>query len=217
MASERRGNVSRAAVAVVLLLIGLAAWGLWRVLSGSENLPYTDGAAGAPSAHVTRGNTYSLAVPGGIAAMQARGVPIRNTGSSDVISLDCTWTSGGSAVSAPEVQPESSDSKAENTVGRFQAPVTGMLRVTCSGWGAMYIPDSDNRTADLSGWALIIAVVALSIGAPLGLSALRNSVERQRALRASDEQDEVQGYVDVALGSRDDREVGRLDRDDVVE
>lgn len=217
MASAPRGSGSRGAIAVALLLIGLAAWGLWRVLSGSENLPYTDGASGPPAAHVTRGNTYSLAVPGGIAAMQARGVPIRNTGSSDVISLDCTWTSGGSAVRSLEVQPESSDTKAENTVARFQAPVTGMLRVTCSGWGAMYIPDSDNRTADLSGWALIIAVVALSVGAPLGLSALRTSVERQRALRASDEQDEIQGYVDVALGSGNDREVGRFDRDDVAE
>lgn len=195
MESARRGSGSRAAAAVALLLIGLAAWGLWRVLSGSENLPYTDGASGPPAAHVTRGNTYSLAVRGGIGAMEARGVPIRNTDNSQVISLDCTWTSGGSAVRSLEVQPEGSDTKAENTVGHFQAPLTGMLRVTCSGWGAMYIPDSDHRTADLSGWALVVAVVALSIGAPLGLSALRSNAERQRALRASDEDDEVQGYV----------------------
>jgi hypothetical protein len=41
----------------VLVLIGLASWGLWRVLSGSEALPFAKGVSPPSAAHVTRDKT----------------------------------------------------------------------------------------------------------------------------------------------------------------
>jgi hypothetical protein len=205
-------------VAGILLLIGLASWGAWRVLSGSENLPFAKGVSPPSAAQVTRNKTYSLAVPGGVRAMVARGVPLQNSSNGQAISLQCSWSPGPGETRALSVQPESSDTKAENTVAHFQSPITGNLRVDCAGWGAMFIPDADNRPSDTSGWALVIAVITLTVGAGLGLSALRTTWERarQRALLAgTGEEDEVQGFVDVALRGNQHREVGGDDAGDV--
>lgn len=216
MQPDRRGAISRAAVAVALLLVGLAAWGTWRLLSGSENLPFAKGVSPPSAAQVTRNKTYSLAVPGGIGAMEARGVPLQNTSSGQAISLQCTWSPGPGETRSLEVTPESSDTKAENTVAHFQSPVTGTLRVDCAGWGAMFIPDADNRPTDYSGLALLVAVLALTAGGCLGLSALRTTWERAK-LRGMGEDDEVQGFVDVAQRRSDHWEVSGADRDDVGE
>jgi hypothetical protein len=220
MQSARRGRVSRAAIAGFLLLVGLVSWGLWRVLSGSEDLPFAKGVSPPSAAHVTRDKTYSLAVPGGVRAMEARGVPLQNANNGQVISLQCTWVPGPGETRSLSVQAESSQTKAENTVAHFQAPITGNLRVDCAGWGAMFIPDADNRPADTSGWALVVAVIALTIGAGLGMSALRTTWERAKQPRSdswSGEEDEIESFVDLAPGSGHNRKVRSGDPSDVGE
>lgn len=197
MEPARRGRVSRGAVAIALLLVGLASWGLWRVLSGTEDLPFATGATPPRSAHVTVGQTYSLAVPGGVAAMLAHGVPLANSNGQS-IGLHCTWSPGPGETRSLSVAAESTSTKAENTIGHFDAPITGNLHVDCDGWGAVFIPDVDNRPTDTSGWALVIAIIALTIGGGLGLSALRTTWERAASARASDDGDEVEGLVDVS-------------------
>jgi hypothetical protein len=190
MEPARRGGAGRATTAALLLLVGLAALGLWRVLSGSEALPYSDGSAPPASVQVTQDNTYSLAVPGGVRAMLAHGVPTAASQSgSRLISLQCTLTGAGTGTQSLTVSAESTSTKAENTVGHFVAPVTGRVHVDCAGWGAMFVPDSDNRPTDWSGWALLVAVIALTIGGWLALSEIRLARERTRnaQLRADDE------------------------------
>jgi hypothetical protein len=220
MESARRGPLSRAAVAGVLLLVGLVSWGLWRVLSGSEDLPFAKGVSPPSAAHVTRNKTYSLAVPGGIRAMEARGVPLQNANNGQVISLQCSWVPEPGETRSLSVNAENSQTKAENTVAHFQAPITGNLRVDCAGWGAMFIPDADNRSTDTSGWALVLAVITLTIGASLGLSALRTTWERAKDRQLSSgsgEEDEVQGFVDLAPSGGQYREVRRGDAGDIGE
>lgn len=218
-----RSELARLPIAAFLVLVGLASFGLWRVLSDSTDLPYTSSASPPASARVTRDHTYSLAVPGGVRAMLARGVPTAGS-STQLIGLQCTWTSGATsgatsgltANEALSVSAEDTSTKAENTVGHFVAPVGGRIHVECAGWGAMFIPDSDDRPADASGWALLVATIALTAGAALALSAIRMALERNRRSRPSDEDDEVEGFVDIAAVRGEDAEVGGGDRGDVV-
>jgi hypothetical protein len=170
-------------------LIGLAALGLWRVTSGSQNLPFDDGAVPPSSVQVTKNVTYSLAVPGGVQAMMAHGVPARSTAGQQVLALQCTWSStdaNGTSGLTLDVTAESTSTKAENTVGHFVAPITGRIHVDCAGWGAVFVPDSDDRPYDWSGLALLVAVVALTVGAALGLSELRLAMGQVRHRRGED-------------------------------
>jgi|SRR5690348_8663884 hypothetical protein len=192
MQSARRGHPVRVVVAVAALLIGFAALGMWRIASGSQNLPFDDGATPPTSVTVTKNVTYSLAVPGGVKAMLAHGVPTRSTAGQEVPALQCTWSSTGASGTSGltlDVTAESTTTKAENTVAHFVAPITGRIHVDCAGWGAMFVPDSDNRSHDWAGLALVVAVIALTIGASVGLGELRLATESARQRRGGDDAD----------------------------
>jgi hypothetical protein len=182
MQPARRGRPTRALVAVTALLIGLALVGAWRVVGGSQNLPFDSGATPASSVQVTRGHTYSIAVPGGVDAMLAHGVPTRSIDGQDVVDLQCTWAQPSSAFGAQPLQvtPEATGTKAENTVGHFVAVASGRVRVYCDGWGAMFVPDSDDRPYDGAGLSLLLATILLTVGAALALAELRAVLARPR-------------------------------------
>lgn len=182
MQTARRGGPTRALAAVAALLIGVALVGAWRVLGGSQSLPFDSGATPASSVHLTRGHTYSIAVPGGIRAMLAHGVPTRTIGGQDVVNLQCTWSqpTSPSAAQPLSVSAEATDTKAENTVGEFVSPVSGQVRIYCAGWGAVFVPNSDDRPYDWAGLALLLATILLTAGAALALSELRAAFARPR-------------------------------------
>jgi hypothetical protein len=193
MKPARRGGPIRVVVAVAALLIGLAALGIWRIAGGSQNLPFDDGAAPPQSVAVTKNVTYSLAVPGGIHAMTAHGVPTRLTTGQEVLALQCTWSStgvNGTSGLPLDVTAEPTSTKAEDTVGHFVAPITGRIHVDCAGWGAMFVPDSRDRAHDWAGLGLLVAVIALTIGAALGLSELRLAMQRARRDRVDEDDDD---------------------------
>lgn len=203
------------AIAAALILIGLGSWGLWRVLSGSEDLPFADDASPPASSHVTKDQTYSLAVPGGVQALLARGIPPANGGNGNTIGLQCNWSPSAGETRSLEIDPESTSSKATNTIAHFASPITGRLHVDCDGWGAVFIPDADDRPSDTAGWALVIAILSLTIGAGLGLSAMRATWERARRSWPDGDDDEIEGVVDLSRYSFDNREVERDDSGDI--
>jgi hypothetical protein len=201
-------------VAVALLLIGLATFGLWRVLSGSEDLPFAQGATPPSTVAVTSGHSYSLAVPGGVRAMHDHGVPLRVDGSTLV--LTCRYTTPGQpGTVALSVSPEGLGSKYETTVGTFVAPISGRIHVDCSGWGAMFVPNSDDHSTDFSGWALLASIITLTIGAALTMTEIRVAMLRSARLRSARDEDEIEGRVDVPVGRGQDEEIGGPDRGDV--
>ena len=169
MQPTRRGQALRPIVAVVLLLVGVACFGLWRVLAGSEQLPYRSDAGPQSGVRVTRDATYTLAVPGGVQAMLARGVPTAGTQDNPTISLQCTFTSGGQVNQSLATSAESTATKATNTIGSFVAPTSGTIVVACQGWGAVFVTDSDDRAFDGSGLALLIGSIAFAVGACLAV------------------------------------------------
>ncbi len=186
MQPARRGGPTRAVAAVVALLLGLAMLGVWRVVSGNQDLPFDKGATPPSSVQVTKGRSYTLAVPGGVPALIAHGMPTRSTGDQQVVALECTWSpssaqqAGSGARSPLTVQPETVGTKAENDVGRFFAPITGRIGVDCAGWGPVFVPNSDDRPHDWAGTALLLATILLTVGAALALSELRVALGRAR-------------------------------------
>lgn len=218
MEPTRRGQAIKPIAAIALLLVAVACFGLWRVLAGSTNLPYRTDATPPATAHVTQDHTYSLAVPGGVQAMLHRGVPPAGTSDGQTIGLQCTYTANGVPNQTLAVSAESTTTKATNTVGEFTAPVTGDIAVTCAGWGAMFVPDSDDRPYDSSGLALWLGTIALTVGVGLGLGAWYSSWQQRRAMSDRDsDHDQVEALVDVPRGAVDDGEVLDHHTRDVVE
>jgi hypothetical protein len=165
----------------VLLLLGVVLAAAFRLVSGTEHRAYAVGAAAPTAVRVTQGTGYQLATPGGVQTALERGlaqVPGSN-GSGARLALDCTWSVNGSAGQALPVVSEQVDTKAINTVGTFIAPVSGALSVRCSGLGAMYVAGAGG--SDPGGWLLLGAVVTLTLGVGLGLSALRTAFAAPRA------------------------------------
>jgi hypothetical protein len=186
----------KAVIGVVLMLGGMVCAGMWRVVSASEHQPYAPGATPPSVVHVTRDKTYHLAVPGGVSALVSAGVaPIAAPrGGSDVVGLQCVWAEPGRAAQSLAVSGETVDSKAVNQVGAFNAPVTGRIKVRCQDWGTMFVPDADGHPGDPAGWYLVSAVVLLTVGVGLGLSALRTGGGGHTEDRSTDDDDRPDGY-----------------------
>src|SRR4051812_24004783 len=129
MQPARRGGLARSVIATVLVLIALLCFGAWRVLSGTADLPYDDSASPPANSRVTADRTYSLAVPGGVRTLEARGVPTAVTNGNETLSLHCTYTSTDDQNQSLSVSSESTGTKAENVVAHFVAPVSGAIHV----------------------------------------------------------------------------------------
>lgn len=171
---------------MLLLVGGLILGALFRIVSGTEHHAFSMGSPSPEPVHLTADREYTLAIPGGVQAALERGVAqVPGTdGGSARLALECNYARGGGSTQALSVSAESVDTKATNDVGTFVAPATGTLRIDCAGLGAMYVDDADGAT-DPAGWLLVGAIVALTIGAGLGLSVLRRATAarpRQEAM-----------------------------------
>lgn len=198
------------AAGVVLLLLGIALAGLSRVVAGTEHHSFAPGAVPPSSVRVTSGQQYLLSVPGGVDALQARGT--------DPSTLRCQWSSAGGAVKTLDIQPGGADTKATNAIATFTAPLTGAIHVDCTGWGAVFVDDADNASGDLAGLLLLLCIVAFTLGAGLGLSALRSHLARPEADSAgpAGDDDEVERFVYLVHVRSEDDEVGDTDRGDIA-
>jgi hypothetical protein len=185
---------ARPVTAAALLAVGVLSLLLWSWTRGNEALPYTTGAAPPAAAHVTRDAQYSLAIPGGVHALLARGAPA-GAGSS-ALTLTCSWTGSDTAPEPLTLTPENTDTKATNTIARFAAPTTGDIRVSCANWGAVYIPDADNRPTDWAGFWIAVSCLTLPLGAAVWMSVAYEAYRRRPASAA--ELDETADSVDAA-------------------
>jgi hypothetical protein len=196
------------ALAILLLLIGIVLAGLSRIASGGERHAYASGAVPPSSVHVTAGETYLLSVPGGVRALQDHGL--------DPSSLTCQWSRQGGTSQSLKVQLYGAGSKATDAIGTFSGPVTGQVYVTCTGWGAMFVDDADDASGDRAGLLLVLCVVALTLGATLGLSALRGLELGGGSAGTAGEGDEIERLVHLVRVRSEDGEVGGGDTGNVT-
>jgi hypothetical protein len=175
---------------------------VYRVLAGTEPHSYAQGAP-PEAVRLIGGHTYSLAIRGGVPTEQQLGIP--------PTALRCAVSGPGIGVRPLTLRPEASDTKAINQIATFVAPVTGRVHLSCAGLTAVYVDDAANAPADRAGLALLLATIALTLGIPLALSALRGA-RRPRQLPSRDD-DEVESPVNVVgddgeIRDRNGRDVG---------
>jgi hypothetical protein len=183
--------VRRGTAGVVLLVLGAGLWLVYRLLAGTEPHSYADGVPPADVA-VIAGHSYALAIRGGVTAEQQLGVSPAN--------LRCTASAPRIGVRPLTVQPEASDTKAINQIASFVAPVSGHVHISCGGLPAVFVDDATDASGDHAGLALLLATIALTLGVPLALSALRSSLPARTR-----QHDQVERGVD---SSSRDLEVG---------
>jgi len=193
----------------VLLVVGVLLAGLYRVTSGTERHSYASDAVPPANVQVTVGHSYMISVPGGVAALQDHDLSPSG--------LRCEWSAGGSAAQPLSVQLYGPDAKATDAIGTFTAPVTGQIHIDCSGWGAVFVDDADDAGGDLAGLFLVLCVIALTIGAALGLSALRlrNGNSSRDSVRTASEDDEIERLVHIVHVRSEDGEVAHPDGGDI--
>jgi hypothetical protein len=199
---------------VLLTVVGLALWALYRVQAGSEAHSYAPGAIAPDTVHLTKNHSYHLSIPGGVISEAKLNI--------DSSVLGCTIAPAGGAAGPLTISPEGSGSKAINQIAGFVAPFTGRVHITCAGLPPVFVDDADNAEPDLSGLWLVLATIALVVGLPMMLSVLRRPSRPRRSAwsdsgsaGAVGEDEEIEGLVDRARRRADDREVGDTDGRDV--
>jgi hypothetical protein len=159
-----------AVISGVLLLLSMAFLGLWRIADDSQNHAYNPQAMPPTTVALTAGKQYQLSTADGPEALAARHV--------STIRDACRWSVPGSAPQTLALTPLAADSRSLHVVATFVAPAGGDVHIECPAWGAVWVDDADDSSVDLAGLFLVLAVITLTGGVILGLTALyRRSAE----------------------------------------
>lgn len=167
MTEVRRRTPIAAIAGAVLILAGLGFWALYVQASADEPHAYARGGAPPQYVQVEIGKTYRIAVRGGVATLAAAGLEPGN--------LSCTAARPGQGPGALNLSFETNDTKATNDVASFVAAMNARLHVECAGIGAVFVDNAEDAAVDWSGLWLVLATLALVVGTPLILSALRGT------------------------------------------
>jgi hypothetical protein len=153
-----------AVISGALLLLSVAFLGLWRITDDSQNHAYNSRAMPPTTVALTAGKQYQLSTADGPEALAARHV--------STIRDACQWSVGGSAAQTLALTPLAADSRSLHVVASFVAPTGGDVHIECPAWGAVWVDDADDTPLDLAGLFLLLAVITLTGGVILGLTAV---------------------------------------------
>lgn len=154
-------------VGAILVFAGLAMWALYVQQSRGESHAYSPDGKPANYVQLVAGHTYSIAIHGGVAREAELGL--------DPAALQCTAARSGEAPGSLEVDAYDANTKATNAIASFVSQVSGEVHVECTQVGAVYVDDAADAAFDWSGVWLVFASLALVVGLPLTLSALRGT------------------------------------------
>jgi len=162
----------KAVAATILIILGIGLAALALLAHGSERLSY-GGSQPSQYVHLTAGRTYTLAVPGGIKAMNDKGI--------EQASIPCAMTfADGRPSQNLELTAESADSRAINVFARFTSAVTAQVHIECADLGTVFVDDADDAPHDLAFLYLTLCAIALTVGAGLLMSLLRHTPHPRR-------------------------------------
>jgi hypothetical protein len=184
--STSRRSTRLSVGAVTLLVLGVVFGALYHVENGREHHSYNAGAKAPDLVRVTLGKQYEVSTPGGIDALIHHGVSID--------SISCTYSQAGTGSSSRELDTTAlgSSTRTVHAVATFVAPVTGDIHLACQGFtGGVFVDDADDVAADPAGLLLLLATIALTIGAALALSVLyrREPAGREPGRRSHQQQE----------------------------
>jgi hypothetical protein len=173
------------------VIAGLASWALYVNQAGSERHSYSRGANPPTYVRLVAGNSYSIAIHGGVDREVQLGV--------DPSTLLCTAALPNQSPGALDVVTEQQDSKATDRIATFVSAISGSVQIQCNGIGAVYVDDAADAPFDVSGVWLVLASLALLIGLPLTLSGLRRPTVAPSALPDADDVSRVDPAAEGVL------------------
>jgi len=157
-----RLRAARAALAVVLLGAGVIFGVFYRIADGRENHSYNRGATPHFPVHVTLGKQYELSTPGGGSALVRQGLLVST--------IRCTWSGNGTQSDLGITSL--AGQRTVHAFATFVGPTTGAVTIRCEGVPSLFVDDADDARADPAGLFVLLATIALTAGAALGLSEL---------------------------------------------
>ncbi len=165
----RLAQSRKAAIAAILLILGIGFGAVARLAASAEQTSYFGRSSAPQFAQVTEGRTYLLSVHGGVNALTDQGL--------NAASLACSYlTPSNNTLQSLKLTAEAADTKATNAVASFLAPLTGAIRVQCPSYaGAVYLDGADNAPFDLAGLYLLLCIGSLFGAVVFGVSAARTA------------------------------------------
>jgi hypothetical protein len=155
------------AIGGAMVVAGLAMWALYVKQSRSESHAYSHDGRPPGYVRLVAGDTYSIAIHGGVAREAELGL--------DPAALQCTAAHPGEAPGALQLDAHDGNTKATNEIATFASDISGQVHIECAQIGAVYVDDASDAPFDWSGVWLVLTSLALVIGVPLTLSALRGT------------------------------------------
>lgn len=154
-------------VGALLIVLGLVGWSLY--VKDSRNEPHAYARGGDPPAYVrlAAGETYIISIRGGVNREIALGLTPDG--------LQCTAARPNQSPGALRLTVEQPGTKAMDAIASFSSAITGLAHVECDGTGPVFVDDATNSAFDWSGFWLVFTSIALLVGFPITLSALRRS------------------------------------------
>jgi hypothetical protein len=173
LATARRapGQTLIALCNVLLLVAAALYFALFAVSRSSGHHAYDSGTA-PTTVTLTAGKQYQLAARGGRPALVSRGASADRP--------QCSWSTGSVVGQPLTVNPLPADSRSVNVVATFVAPISDQVRITCAGWSAVFVDDSNDSPFDRAGLFLLLGTMALAAGLALGLGVLYRRGRRDR-------------------------------------
>jgi hypothetical protein len=152
------------ALAVIWLILALFFGVLYRFADSAEHHAYNAGATPPSTVTLTQGKHYQLSTAGGQAALSAAG--------QQVSAADCKYQLGDLPAENLGATALADDSGATHMVATFVAPVSGAVRITCAGIGAVFVDDANDSALDLGLVFVLISSLLASCGVVFGIWAL---------------------------------------------
>ncbi len=186
-----RASAGAAALAVLLLALGVVFALLYHAKNNEEHHSFNAGARAAYSVHLTKGKQYELSTPGGVKRLDSEGIVVGSVG--------CTYSPVGSGGSGPlTLAFLGADTRTVHAIATFQSPVTGRVHIQCTQLGGAYIDDADDAPGDPAGLFILLATCAFTAGAALGLSVLYRRPRREHTNGGGHgRSDQDQGYQNL--------------------
>ncbi|HEY2043530.1 MAG TPA: hypothetical protein VGH11_12705 [Jatrophihabitans sp.] len=172
----RLAPAARFGAGVVVLLLGLVAFGGSRVLAAGQRHAYDKGAIPPATYQLTAGKVYQLSAPGGVAALTKLG--LLTTGAA----LNCHATDPTGVETQLSIQSTKDDPRDLTEFATFQAASTGPVHISCTGLARVFVDDAADAGTDVAG-ALMVLATALGV---IGVAAVASGGYAMSEARSSE-------------------------------
>jgi hypothetical protein len=132
----------------VLLVLALVVFAGSRLLAAGQRHAYDPGASPPASYAVTAGTTYQLSAARSVAQLKAAGL---------LSDLACYTTSVTGEQNPLALSTVADDDRNLHLFATFIAPVTGSIRVSCTGIPAVFLDDADDAVPDRSAVLVLLS------------------------------------------------------------